>query len=342
MATTMKAWQYGAATGGLEKNIKLIDIERPSATTLTKDQVIVEIISVSVNPADYMIPETPQLGKLMIGTPAVPSMDFSGRVFATQSNDTLKVGQLVFGRIDAPKKLGTLAQFSVASLAGCVPLPDGVDPDHGATIGTAGATAYQSIVPYIKSGQKVFINGGSGGTGTFGIQIAKAVGAHVTTSCSTPNISLCKECGADEVLDYKNMDLIETLKAQGQTFDLIVDNVGTDPKLYRLSDKFMTPGARFVQVGAKVNAKAVANLAGNMLLPSFLGGGKRPYSFLSTKNVPHDLTEIAKMMADGKVKAIIQSTYPFEDAPKAFEELRTGRTKGKIVVHVADATATLK
>jgi len=338
----MKAWQYGAVTGGLEKNMKLIDIDKPTASNLTKDQVIVEIISVSINPADYVIPETPQLGKLMIGIPAVPAMDFSGRVVAIQSDDTLKVGQLVFGRIDAPKKLGTLAQFSVASLAGCVPLPEGVNPDHGAAVGTAGATAYQSIVQYIKSGQKVFINGGSGGTGTFGIQIAKAVGAHVTTSCSTPNISLCKECGADEVLDYKNLDLIETLKAQGQTFDLIVDNVGTDPKLYRLSDKFMTPSARFVQVGAKANAKTVANLAGNMLLPGFLGGGKRPYSFISTKNVPRDLMEIAKMMANGKVKAVVQSTYPFEEAPKAFEKLKTGRTKGKIIIHVADATAILK
>jgi alkaline phosphatase D len=256
------------------------------------------------------------------------------------TNDTLKVGQLVFGRIEVPKSSGTLAQFSVASQNGCVPLPEGLNVNDASAIGTAGVTAYQSIVPYLKSGQKVFINGGSGGTGTFAIQIAKAVGAHVTTSCSTKNISLCKELGADEVLDYTKGNLLDSLKAHGQIFDLVVDNVGANNTLYRQGDKYMKPGAQFVQVGAPSSMTTVGNIVGNMAIPSFLGGGKRLFTFVRITNKAEDLTHIGEWMAEGKVNPVVQSVFPFEDAVKAFEEVMTDRTKGKIVIEVKDPAAT--
>jgi NADPH:quinone reductase-like Zn-dependent oxidoreductase len=109
----------------------------------------------------------------------------------------------------------------------CIPLPEGVNPDDAATIGIAGETAYRSIVPNVQTGDRVFINGGSSGTGTFGIQIAKLLGCHVTVSCSTSAIELCKELGADEVFDYTKTDLIAELIESGKTepFDLLIASV---------------------------------------------------------------------------------------------------------------------
>jgi NADPH:quinone reductase-like Zn-dependent oxidoreductase len=336
----MRAWQYTATAGGMDKNLQLkSDVPKPTTETLARNEVLVEILAVGLNPADYKVPEM-RIGKLLIGTTAVPGTDYSGRVAATHAtNNTLNVGQLVFGRIEVPKPRGTLAQYAVASQNGCVPLPEGLNINEASTIGTAGATAYQSIVPYLKSGQKIFINGGSGGCGTFGIQFAKAVGAHVTTSCSTKNILLCKELGADEIVDYTKGNLVDVLKAQGQTFDLVVDNVGADRALYLQGDKYMKPGAHFVQVGAPSSLGTVGNILCNMVTPGFLGGGKRPFVFVRVANNPEDFIQIGKWMAEGKVKPIIQSVFPFEDAIKAFEELRTERTKGKIVVQVQDPAA---
>jgi NADPH:quinone reductase-like Zn-dependent oxidoreductase len=241
MMALMKAWQYATTAGGITKNLQLkSDVQKPTTKSLAKNEVLAEILAVSLNPADYKVAAMTGVGKLLIGTPAIPCADYSGRVVATRATtNTLKVGQLVFGRIEAPKPGGTLAQYSVASHSGCVPLPEGLGINDASTVGTAGATAYQSIVPFLKSGQKVFTNGGSGGTGTFGIQIAKAVGAHVTKSCSTKNISLCKELGADEVLDYTKGNVVDLLKAQGQTFDLVIDNVASNRRLYTQGDKYM-------------------------------------------------------------------------------------------------------
>lgn len=153
----------------------------------------------------------------MISKPASPGLDYCGKVLSAGSKVDVKPGQLVFGRLDKPGQFGTLAECIVTNRDGAVPLPEGVDPDSAAAIGTAGLTAYQCIVPFAKAGEKIFINGGSGGTGTFGIQCAKAIGCHVTTSCSTANVQLCKDLGADEVIDYKTSDLTKELEAKGKS-----------------------------------------------------------------------------------------------------------------------------
>ena len=101
-----------------------------------------------------------------------------------------------------------------------MPLPNGIEVDQAAAVGIAGLTAYQLIVPNTKQGDKIFINGGSGGTGTFGIQMALAIGCHVTSTCPTGNVQLCKDLGADEVIDYKTTNVAQALKANGQAFAL--------------------------------------------------------------------------------------------------------------------------
>ncbi len=208
----MKAWQFASASPTVEKNLKL-NTSAPlpaGSTSLPADRILVQVLAVSLNPVDHKLPEIPLLGRLITGSPATPSIDYAGRVVATGpiskkvSSTDLKLGQLVFGRLDRPTKFGTLAEYTIAPRAGCAPIPSGVSVMDATCAATAALTAYQSIIPKIKgaAGKRVFINGGSGGTGTFGIQIAKAAGCHVTTSCSGANVGLCESLGADTVIDY--------------------------------------------------------------------------------------------------------------------------------------------
>lgn len=333
----MRAWLYGTASGGLEKNLKFHEDAPRPPSTLSKDQVLLSVVTMSVNPIDVSIPEMGMLSKVVISTPASPGMDFCGKVVSTGSTvDSLRVGELVFGKFDLPTKFGALAEFIVVPEHCVVPLPKGVEPEQAATIGVCGQTAYQSVTQNAKSGDKIFINGGSGGTGTYGIQFAKALGCHVTTSCSTANAQFCKELGADEVIDYKTQDLVQTLKDGGEQYDLVIDNVGQPENLYSESHGFVKPSGKFLQVGARVDASGMKTMMSRMLVPGFLGGGKRKFAFVSVKNDQDGMKKIASWVAEGRVRPVIQDVFGFQDAVKAYEMLKTGRTRGKIVVRVGE------
>lgn len=223
---------------------------------------------------------------------------------------------------------------ALTELKGTVALPEGLDQKDAATIGIAGLTAYQSIIPHVKAGDHIFINGGSGGTGVFGIQIAKAAGCHVTASCSTANVDLCRSLGADDVVDYKKKPVLDALRVKGQTFHHVVDNVGS-LDLFFESDKFTKPDAQYVLVGANPSLGLFWNMMKVSLLPGFLGGGKRKLVSIFAETRADELCKIATWMTDGKVKPVVDQHFGFEQVPKAFEKLKTGRAKGKIVVDVA-------
>jgi len=336
-STTMKAWRYKSLSGALEKKIQLVqDVATPTPNP-QKPEMLVEIISMSLNPADYKIAEMGILAKGIITTPASPGIDFSGRVVSLGlPTEVFTVGGSVFGRLD-PTQFGTLGQFIIASYDGCAPLPTGVDPDHAACIGTAGLTAYQTIVPNIKAGDKIFINGGSGGVGGFGIQFAKAAGCHVTTSCSTSKIGLCKQYGADEVIDYTTTDVTQKLTDNGQIYTLIVDNVGTSPvNLYSSADAFLLPTGKFVQVGGSASLATVKMYVSRLFLPKLLGGGSRKFEPFFTRNSRDDLGQIATWILEGKVKVPVEQIFEYEDTPSAIELLKKGKNTGKIIVHVTN------
>ncbi|CZS93880.1 related to zinc alcohol dehydrogenase [Rhynchosporium agropyri] len=335
MAATMKAWQYSSPSGALDTKLQFATEATKPTLNATKPQMLVEVISMGLNPADYKLAEMGMLGNVAVSKPASPGMDFSGRVVTLgQATDVFKVGDVVLGRID-PTQFGTLGQFVIASYDGCAVLPKGVEPDHGAGIGTAGQTAYQTIVPNVKAGDKIFINGGSGAVGAFGIQIAKAVGCHVTVSCSSAKIELCKQHGADEVIDYTSTDVTQKLVENGLIYSLVVDNVGNSPgDLYTKADKFLSPAGKFVQVGGSASLESARIMSSRMLLPKFLGGGSRKFVLYFTKNSRDDLAQIAEWVAEGKVKVPIEEVFEYEDAPKAIALLKKGKSKGKIIVHV--------
>lgn len=312
----------------------LQDVTRP-VPNANKPEMLVQVTSTSLNPADYKIAEMGFLTNALVSTPASPGMDFSGHVVSLGADtDLFSVGDRVFGRID-PAQFGALGEFIIATYDGCARLPGSVQPDEGAAIGTAGLTAYQTIAPNVKAGDKVFINGGSGGTGAFGIQIAKALGCHVTTSCSTSKVELCRGYGADEIIDYTKEDVTKRLTEHGLVYSLVVDNVGSSPSdLYTGADGFLLPTGKFVHVGGSASMATVKTYMSRLLVPRVLGGGSRKFEPYMTHNSRDDLTQIAKWVVEGKVKVPVGKVFEYEDAPKAYELLKAG-TIGKVVVHVS-------
>ncbi|TDZ24025.1 Zinc-type alcohol dehydrogenase-like protein [Colletotrichum orbiculare MAFF 240422] len=318
MAETMRTWHYSAIEGRLEDCLILKDDEPiPEVSALAKDELIVEVVSASLNPADYKVPETAYMGALLISRPATPSMDFAGRVVGKHPTVTsFVVGQLVFGGYPGITQKGVLRERIVISTANCAALPAGVDVDHAAAVGTAATTAYKSLLPgKLKPGAKVFVNGGSGGTGTWCIQFAKIFGAEVVTTCSARNAELCRSLGAEEVIDYTKEDVIANLKARGQVFDLVIDNIGSSTALYDNCSHYLKPSGAFTQ-----------------LRPTILG--YRPFYFIHMNNTANLFVRIGDWMKNKNAKAVIDSTFAFEDVPAAFQKLREGRARGKIIIHV--------
>jgi NADPH:quinone reductase-like Zn-dependent oxidoreductase len=327
----MRAWLYSNTTNGLEKNLTLHASTR-APPSVSGDNVLIQVLSASLNPADFKVPEMGLFArKLVIGTPASPGMDFCGKVVTAGPDTDFAPGQLVYGCLSKPAQFGSLGEYLISSASLLAPVPEGVEIDHAASIGIAGQTAYQSLSGYVSAGDKVFINGGSGGCGIFAIQIAKEMGCHVTTTCSTKNVDFVRGLGADVVIDYSAEDVVARLRGDGIVFDHIVDHIGYPAPLYRESNHFLAPGKAFVQVGAS----AMATFAERLVVPGFLGGGKRKYVIFFFKNTREDLVKVGEWVQKGAVKVQLDTAFDFEDAVHAFEKLRSGRARGKIVVHVA-------
>ncbi|KAI8716306.1 PKS-ER domain-containing protein [Fusarium sp. LHS14.1] len=336
MATAMQIWQYSSPVEKIEDSLTIKDqVPIPSHSSLGKDELLIKVITASINPVDYKLPESGIIGRIMIPNPATPGLDFCGRVVDKHSTITrFEEGQLVFGSFAAHKQLGTLAQYTVVSAACCALLPEGINPSDGAAVGTAATTAYQSLMPYkLPSAANIFINGGSGGVGTWAIQLAKAMGAKVTTTCSTRNLELCQHLGADNVVDYTKNDVTEFLKQQGAVYDLVIDNVGNRPDLYDNSHLMLKAGGTFVQVGVgeSMSLKGIASTMKKQIWPF----GPPRFYFVNMKNSTEFFQVIGRWMAEGRVKPVIAAQFDWKDVPEAFRQLQEGRSPGKIVVNVS-------
>lgn len=343
---TMKAWRFHEASGGVEKHMRLEDIPMPlHSETLVPDSTLIKVLTVCLNPVDIKFAETPYIGHQMHPMPAIPGLDGVGRVIDT-ADRSLRVGQLVMFRITEKQSKGALAEYVVVPREGCAALPEGVSAAQGATVGTCGVTAVQAIVPYVEAAiaaghpqPRVFINGGSGGTGTFQIQVAKAMGCHVVTSCSTPNVELCKSLGADVVVDYNVNPAQRALsemvqKDEAQMFDLLVDNVDLPWKLYKAAHQYLKPTGTYVQIGGDITWQSIKELAMIKLLPVALGGGRRRWTFLAMHTSREDAETVLAWMAQGKITIPIEDVIAFHDAPAAYRRLKEGRTRGKILVQL--------
>lgn len=148
-------------------------------------------------------------------------------------------------------------------------------------------------------------------------------------------MQLCKDLGADEILDYRTQSVASALENSGKHFDFVLDNVGEPAALYWKAPNFTKSDARYVQIGSQVSLGFIYDLAFRFVVPTWLGGGQRPFSFAFASTNFKDYEGLAGLVVKGSVKPVIDEVFDYKHTPEAYRKLRTGRAKGKIVVKVA-------
>ncbi|KAK4495288.1 hypothetical protein PRZ48_013618 [Zasmidium cellare] len=330
--STFRSWQCRSTAGGLENNLTLNNIPMLQPQP---NQHLVRILAAGLNPADYRLSEIQLLHRLAFPKPASPGNDFAGYIVKPALDSTLKPGQLVFGCAGTNFMYGgAMSEYGIANVNTTVPIPTGLSIIHAACIPIAGLTAYQSILPHSKPGSRVLLNGGSGGVGSFGIQIAKSQERHVTVTCSTANVTHCESLGADEVIDYKTQNVLQTLKTSSYKYDLVVDYVGNDHSLFWEMDSYTTPDAKYVTVAASHHLSFIRFILATEYTPRWLSGAKRQHLLVFGKPESEVLVQISEWMVEGRVQAVVDSRWGFEELREAYRRSKTGRARGKIVVVV--------
>ncbi len=313
-------------------NLKLENIEKPVPND---DQILVKVRAASVNPYDWHFVEgTPYIMRMMGVGLRKPKdiqlgVDFAGTVEAVGKNVTqFKPGDEVFGG-----RGGAFAEYVCRRAEGAVALkPANLTFEQAASVNIAGITALQALRDKgkVQPGQKVLINGASGGVGTFAVQIAKTFGADVTGVCSTRNVDLVRSLGADHVIDYTKEDF-----AKGtERYDVILDNVPN----HSLSEcrRILTPNGKYVMIGGggPNDSRWVGpfgRVIKTMVLSPFTS---QKMGMMMADANGKDLTILADMMQSGKLKPVIDRTYKLNEVPAAIAYLEEGHARGKVVITV--------
>ena len=310
--------------------LTLVDVEKPAPAD---NQVLVKVRAASVNPLDLTI-RGPLLLRPMFGMRKPKDtrlgVDYAGTVEAVGKNVTqFKPGDEVFGG-----KNGAIAEYvCVLADRSVVLKPANMTFEQAASVPVAAITALQGLRDKgkIRSGQKVLINGASGGVGTFAVQIAKSFGAEVTGVCGTRNVDLVRSIGADHVIDYTKEDFTKT----DQRYDLIFDLVGN----HSFSERRRILNPNGVCVMAGVGGAGWHDGMG-MRLVGELNAYVRS-RFVNEKFVAYiaefnkkDMMVLADLMQGGKVTPVIDKTYKLSETPEALRYLETGHARGKVVITV--------
>jgi NADPH:quinone reductase-like Zn-dependent oxidoreductase len=312
--TTMKAivvHEYGGP-----EVLKYEDVPRPEPK---EDQILVRVIAAGVNPVDSATRSAKAAQFFNTKLPAIPGYDIAGVVEKTGAKVTkFKVADPVYAYI-ALNKGGGYADYAVATEKEASPKPKSLNYIEAAAVPLVSLTAWQALIDTAKlsAGQTVLIHGGSGGVGSFAIQIAKARGAKVIATASTANQDLLKQLGADVAVDYTNQKFEDVAK----DVDVVLDSVGKDTlaRSYGVVKK----GGVIVSIVARPD-KAELDKRG-------IRG-----AVLSVEPDADELAEIGKLIEQKKIKVIVSQTFSLSEAMKAQEKVATGHTRGKIVLKVAD------
>jgi NADPH:quinone reductase-like Zn-dependent oxidoreductase len=306
--------------------LEVTEVEKPVPAD---NEVLVKVRAASVNPLDWhYMRGSPYLMRLSsgLGKPDDPRMgvDFAGTVEAVGSRVMrFKPGDEVFGRGD-----GAFAEYVVVSEErGVVHKPADVSFEQAAAVPIAAITALQALRDKgeLKAGQKVLINGASGGVGTYAVQIAKAMGAEVHGVCSTRNLELVRSLGADHVWDYRNEDYTES----GETYDLIVDMVGNHSILK--NSRVLSDNGKLVLVGGP-KGNWIAPLKrpiAAMILSPFVS---QELELLLARINKGDLKQLAEYLESGAMRSVIDQEFALDEVPDAIRYSEAGRARGKIII----------
>lgn len=323
--------------GGPEQ-IVFADIPEP---TLKPHEIRVRVHAVGLNPIDTMIPKGTFKPILRFQLPATLGSDLAGVVAEVGSRvSRFKVGDAVFASI-FDLGTGSLAEFAVVPESAAALKPANLDFVQAASIPMVGLTAWQALKERarVRPGQKVFIPAGSGGIGTFAIQLAKHLGAKVGTTTSTGNVGLVRNLGADEVIDYKKQEFEEVLRG----YDVVLGTVRGDA--LKKSLRILKSNSSVISLVGPPTAAFARARGMNFLLKtvfSLLSGGitrkarKRgaEYSFLFVHPDGGQLAEIGALLQEGKIRPVIDKVFSFDQAKEALAYLEKGRAKGKVVVQM--------
>ncbi len=317
--------EYGA------HNLKLQEIEKP---TPADNEVLVRVRAASVNPVDGHTIRGAWLMRPMSGMRKPKNIrfgtDFSGVVEAVGKNvPDFKPGDEVFGA-----KNGAVAEYiCVKAERAVVMKPNNVTFEQAGSVAVAGLTALQGLRDkgHTQAGQKVLINGASGGVGTFAVQIGKVFGAEVTGVCSTRNVDLVKSLGADHVVDYTKEDFTKT----DQRYDMIYDLVGNHSFSERR--KLLTPNGICVLAGiggAGVHPGTLGRIGRNFWNAFLSNFSKQKFPFYIAKLTKDDLNVMRELMQSGKVLPVIDRTYKISETQAAVRYLEEGHAHGKVVITI--------
>jgi NADPH:quinone reductase-like Zn-dependent oxidoreductase len=299
--------------------LRLEEVERP---VVHDGAVLLRVHAAGVNPLDWhFMRGTPYLARMAMGRSKpkvrVRGVDVAGRVEAVGKGvKSLRPGEDVFGLCD-----GSFAEYATALEDHLIGKPASMTYEQAAAVPVAALTALQGLrAGSVHSGQRVLINGASGGIGMFAVQIAKSYGAEVTGVCSSRNVDLVRSIGADHVIDYTREDFTKA----GPSYDVILDNAGNH-SLSDLRGALAAGGTLVYNNGASMRRIAMAQLLWR------LGQNVRMFS---TQRNHDDLAAIGRLIESGKLRSVIDRTYPLAQTAAAIAYVEAGHARGKVVVTV--------
>ena len=323
---------------GKSPEIGFAEVPRP---TLKAGELLVQVHAASVNPIDNMIPTGIFKAVVKFELPATLGSDLAGVVTEVGSQVTrFKVGDAVFANIFDQGR-GSIAEFAVVPESAAALKPANLDFVQAASIPMVGLTSWQALKERIglRAGQKVFIPAGSGGVGTFAIQLAKDLGARVGTSTSTGNVDLVRSLGADEVVDSKKQEFEAVLRG----YDAVLGTVRGDA--IEKSIGILKARGRIVSLVGPLDVafararrlNVVLRLVFTLMSRRIMRLAKKrdvDYSFLFARPDGDQLAQIGKLLETQRIRPVIDRVFPFEQAGDALDYLAQGHSRGKVVVQM--------
>ena len=323
---------------GSKRQLRLGEMPAPD---VRDHDVLVEIHAAGVNPLDAKIRDGEFKQILPYRLPLVLGNDVAGIVVQVGSKvEHFKAGDEVYARPDKDR-IGTFAEFIAMNETDVALKPKNLSMEEAASIPLVGLTAWQALVERagLKRGQKVLIHAGSGGVGTFAIQLAKHLGATVATTTSTANVDLVKKLGADVIIDYKKDDFERVLS----DYDVVLNSLGKDTLEKSLN--VLKPGGKLISVSGPPDAEFAKEIGSNWLLRQVIrllsfgirkkaGRHRVSYSFLFMRASGDQLTKITALIEAGNIRPVMDRVFPFDATNEALAYVETGRSKGKVVVNV--------
>lgn len=324
---------------GKKEKPKLTTVPEP---TIKENEVLVQIHAAAINLLDTLIKNGDFKIFLPYKAPFINGHDMAGVVTKVGSKvSTFKVGDEVYSRV-GDFRIGTFAEYIAVAEKDLALKPKNSSMEEAASIPLVGLTSWQALVEIakVKKGQKVFIQAGSGGVGTFAIQLAKHLGAFVATTTSSANTELVKKLGADLVIDYRKEDFSNILK----DYDVVIHS-NREAKILHDSLKILKKGGTFVSLTGPPTPEFAKNIGLGwplrMIIHLLSLSTRRKarklnvhFKFLFMRADGQQLNEITSLIESGKIIPVIDTVFPFEQTLDAMAYVETGRSKGKVVVKV--------